>query len=159
MAKQESGFKANIGSSSLILIFIVMCLVTFGMLSLTSAKSDLSLANRNADAVTEYYRADTEGEAFYRMVAGEVKAACTNASGHEERLALLEKALGEYYRGGAAVTEVAMERAQALHIELEPDLDGEGSVRVAKWNVIQTEDYEIDDSMPVWGGTADTEQK
>ena len=40
MAKQESGFKANIGSSSLILIFIVMCLVTFGMLSLTSAKSD-----------------------------------------------------------------------------------------------------------------------
>ena len=65
MAKQESGFKANIGSSSLILIFIVMCLVTFGMLSLTSAKSDLSLANRNADAVTEYYRADTEGEAFY----------------------------------------------------------------------------------------------
>ncbi|WP_434688038.1 short-chain dehydrogenase [Hungatella sp. SB206] len=159
MAKQESGFKANIGSSFLILIFIVMCLVTFGMLSLTSAKSDLSLANRNADAVTEYYRADTEGEAFYRMVAGEVKAACTNASGHEERLALLEKALGEYYRGGAAVTEVAMERAQALHIELEPDLDGEGSVRVAKWNVIQTEDYEIDDSMPVWGGTADTEQK
>ena len=104
MAKQESGFKANIGSSSLILIFIVMCLVTFGMLSLTSAKSDLSLANRNADAVTEYYRADTEGEAFYRMVAGEVKTACANASGHEERLALLEKALGEYYKDGAAVT-------------------------------------------------------
>ena len=149
MAKQESGFKANIGSSSLILIFIVMCLVTFGMLSLTSAKSDLSLANRNADAVTEYYRADTEGEAFYRMVAGEVKTACANASGHEERLALLEKALGEYYRHGAAVTEVAMER----------DLEGEGSVRVTKWNVIQTEDYEIDDSMPVWGGTVDTEQK
>ena len=144
MAKQESGFKANIGSSSLILIFIVMCLVTFGMLSLTSAKSDLSLANRNADAVTEYYRADTEGEAFYRTVAGEVKTACANASGHEERLAL---------------TEVAVERAQALHVELETDLDGEGSVRVAKWNVIQTEDYEIDDSMPVWGGTADTEQK
>lgn len=93
------------------------------------------------------------------MVAGEVKTACANASGHEERLALLEKALGEYYRDGAAVTEVAMERAQALHIELEPDLEGEGSVRVTKWNVIQTEDYEIDDSMPVWGGTVDTEQK
>lgn len=159
MAKQESGFKANIGSSSLILIFIVMCLVTFGMLSLTSAKSDLSLANRNADAVTEYYRADTEGEAFYRMVAGEVKTACANGTGHEERLAMLEKALGEYYRDGVAVTEVAMERAQALHIELEPDLNGEGSVRVVKWNVIQTEDYEIDNSMPVWSGTFDTDQQ
>ena len=52
-----------------------------------------------------------------------------------------------------------MARAQALHIELEPDLDGDGSVRVAKWNVIQTEDYEIDDSMPVWGGTVNSEEK
>ena len=64
MAKQESGFKANIGSSSLILIFIVMCLVTFGMLSLTSARSDLSLANRNADAVAEYYRAIRKARHF-----------------------------------------------------------------------------------------------
>ena len=39
------------------------------------------------------------------------RQACTNASGHEERLALLEKALGEYYRGGAAVTEVEIGRA------------------------------------------------
>lgn len=159
MAKQERGFKANIGSSSLILIFIVMCLVTFGMLSLTSASSDLSLAKRNADAVTEYYRADTQGEVFYRMAAEEVKTACANAAGKEERLALLERALGEYFREGVMVTEVSMERAQALHIELQPNLDGDGSVRVLKWNVIQTEDCEIDDSMPVWSGTVDTKEK
>lgn len=157
MAKQESGYKANIGSSSLILIFIVMCLVTFGMLSLTSSKSDLSLAMRNADAVTEYYRADSEGEAFYEMVSGKVKAACSDAAGSEARLARLKEALGAYYRDGVVVTEVAMARAQALHIELEPDLTGEGSVKVAKWKVIQTEDYEIDDSMPVWGGTTETD--
>lgn len=156
MAKQESGYKANIGSSSLILIFIVMCLVTFGMLSLTSAKSDLSLAVRNADAVTEYYRADSEGEAFFEMVSESVKTACADTADGKARLARLEETLGAYYRDGVVVTEVTMERAQALHIELEPDLTGEGSVKVAKWKVIQTEDYEIDDSMPVWGGTTET---
>ena len=61
-------------------------------------RQDLSLANRNADAVAEYYRADTEGEAFYRMVAGEVKAACAGAAGQEERLALLKTSLGEYLK-------------------------------------------------------------
>lgn len=153
MAKQVSGYRANIGSSSLILIFIVMCLVTFGMLSLTSAKSDLSLAKRNADAVTEYYRADSEGEAFYRMVEAAVKSACEGAETEAARTDLLKEALGAYYRDGAAVTEVAMARAQALHIELKPDLKGGGAVKVARWKVIQTEDYEIDDSMPVWSGT------
>lgn len=155
MAKQVSGYRANIGSSSLILIFIVMCLVTFGMLSLTSAKSDLSLAKRNADAVTEYYRADSEGESFYRMAETAVKAACEGAADEEGRISLIKEALGEYYRDGAIVTEVAMARAQALHIELKPDLNGTGGLKVAQWKVIQTEDYEIDDSMPVWGGTGE----
>ena len=36
MAKQEIRRKANIGSSSLILIFIVLCLVTFSVLSLAT---------------------------------------------------------------------------------------------------------------------------
>ena len=47
MAKSESKSGANIGSASLILIFIVLCLGTFGLLSLSSAKNDLDLAERN----------------------------------------------------------------------------------------------------------------
>ncbi len=47
MAKSEMKSGANIGSASLILIFIVLCLGTFGLLSLTSAKNDLDLAERN----------------------------------------------------------------------------------------------------------------
>ena len=39
MADYEMRRKANIGSSSLILIFIVLCLATFGLLSLGDRKS------------------------------------------------------------------------------------------------------------------------
>ncbi len=68
MAKQEIGYRANMGTPTLILIFMILCLVTFGMLSLSTAKSEWNLAQRNADSVAEYYRADKEGEVFYQMV-------------------------------------------------------------------------------------------
>ena len=49
MAKQETGNRPGIGSPSLILIFIVMCLVTFGMLSLSTAKSELDFARASSE--------------------------------------------------------------------------------------------------------------
>lgn len=60
--------QANIGTTSLILIFVILCLSTFGLLSLSSAKGDLSLAEKNAKAVQAYYEADAAGETFVQMV-------------------------------------------------------------------------------------------
>lgn len=54
MAEKSSRNKVSIGASSLILIFIVLCMATFGLLSLSSAQGDLKLARRNADAVKGY---------------------------------------------------------------------------------------------------------
>ena len=44
----------NIGSSLLLVIFLVLCLVTFATLSLSSARSDESFSRRMADRKTEY---------------------------------------------------------------------------------------------------------
>lgn len=154
MAKQEIGYRANIGGPSLILIFIVMCLVTFGMLSLSTAKSEHNLAERNASAITEYYRADGEGEAFYQMVLDKVKAVKEKGQGQAQYQELLAQELGNYYHQEekTVVTQIPMERSQALFIELIPDFEKEGEVGISKWNVIQSEEYEIDNSMAVWTG-------
>lgn len=61
MTGQTAKYKVNIGLTSLILIFIILCLATFSLLSLSSARGDQSLAVRSAKAVTEYYRADAQG--------------------------------------------------------------------------------------------------
>ena len=44
MAGQAVKHKVNIGLTSLILIFIILCLATFSLLSLSSARGDQSLA-------------------------------------------------------------------------------------------------------------------
>ena len=82
MAKQEIRRKANIGSSSLILIFIVLCLVTFSVLSLGNAKREDALSSRSADSVQEYYRADAAGEAFLQRSS----RVCSSGRGKSEEM-------------------------------------------------------------------------
>lgn len=54
--KQQSSF-VNIGSSSLLIIFLILCLATFAILSISSAKSDYSFSERLAGRKTQYYDA------------------------------------------------------------------------------------------------------
>ena len=48
----------NVGTISLLVIFLVMCLSIFSVLSLSTAKSELTLAEKSAWAVTGYFAAD-----------------------------------------------------------------------------------------------------
>lgn len=154
MAKQEIGYRANIGTPTLILIFMILCLVTFGMLSLSTAKSEWNLAQRNADSVTEYYRADKEGEAFYQMVRQAVDHAQKEDVDLQAFQNTLLKELGDYYDSetGTISTQIPMKRSQSLSIKLSPLPDKLGKIGISQWKVIQTEEYEIDHSLPVWKG-------
>lgn len=50
------------GASSILLIFVVLSLVTFGILSYTTARSDYRLAQKLADSTTAYYTACNQAE-------------------------------------------------------------------------------------------------
>lgn len=52
----------NIGASSLLVIFLILCLVTFAILTLTSAKSDADFAAKLAHHKTNYYAACNTAE-------------------------------------------------------------------------------------------------
>ena len=141
MAKQEIRRKANIGSSSLILIFLVFCLVTFSVLSLGNAKREDALSLRSADSVREYYHADAEGEAFLQMADQAL------LSGDKDSLApYLQSDTGTY------CTDITMTAGQALRVELALDWEKK-TYEVRSWNIYHQEEYEIDQSIPVWGKT------
>ena len=89
MAEQTSRNKVNIGLSSLILIFIVLCLSTFGLLSLSSARGDLELAERGAQAAKEFYEADSKGQ---QWLAGRPAICCSIRSDPASHCCPLESA-------------------------------------------------------------------
>lgn len=157
MAGQAAKHKVNIGLTSLILIFIILCLATFSLLSLSSARGDQSLALRSAQAVTEYYRADAEGEKWLKQADAILqKETVTGNMSQEEIQALAKKTASQLgcsidETTGYISTDISMERGQALHIDLALTGD-ENRYEVRSWYVYDSGNYEIDDSMPVWGG-------
>lgn len=52
----------NAGGAIIIIIFVVLCLTIFGLLSFTTSFADKKLADRNLESVTQYYKADSEAE-------------------------------------------------------------------------------------------------
>ena len=58
--KGNSGFQIGTGVTSILMIFVILCLTTFGILSYTSAKADLALTNKNADYISSFYDAYSE---------------------------------------------------------------------------------------------------
>ena len=51
---QKSGF-VNIGTASLLVVFLTLCLVSLAMLSLSTAKSDYEFSQKLAQKTTAYY--------------------------------------------------------------------------------------------------------
>lgn len=157
MAQRSVGGKVNIGAASLVLIFIVLCLATFGLLSLSSAKGDLSLAERQARAVTGYYEADQKGQEWVRQVDAVLQEEMGRSEDSSSASDSVKARLGDMYRQdqGIVATDIPMDQGQSLRIELEL-VCGEGvRYHVRSWYVYDSGQYEIDNAMPVWGG--DTE--
>ncbi len=155
MDNRQSGGRANIGTSSLILIFIILCLTIFGLLSLSSAGSDWNLARKNAQSIKGYYEADGQAVEFTAMVEEQLWECAQAASSEEAYWHLVEERLGQYYHEetGTIETDLEMLYGQKLHVALELCREEEKGYRILAWNVYQSEDYEIDRSMPVWSGS------
>lgn len=52
--RKKFGF-VNIGTASLLVVFLTLCLVAFAMLSLSSAKNDYEFSKKFAERTTSYY--------------------------------------------------------------------------------------------------------
>lgn len=141
--------RITIGTSSIILIFIILCLSVFSLLSLSDGKSALTFARQRAEAVTAYYTADQAGQRFLNRFfavlseSGSAQKALTQAN--EE---LPEGSESGFRAAQIPYCEIPMPAGQALYIEL--DMQAEAPRIYCVYN---KEDYAIDDSLPVWAST------
>lgn len=64
---QRKGF-GGMGASSILMIFVVLCLTTFSVLSLVSARADMRLTRKQQQAVESYYAADAQADVLLREI-------------------------------------------------------------------------------------------
>lgn len=136
MRKNTRFAPPTVGSSSLIAIFAVLCMTVFALLSLSSVQSGRRLADASVQAVTDYYKADTQAQTiFARLRAGETVP----------DVKMLE---GNY------VFEIPISQRQSLKVELRQEED---CWTVLRWQAVVTEGR-LDESLDLWKGTESEEE-
>lgn len=148
--KQSSSF-VNIGSSSLLIIFLILCLATFAILSLSSAKSDYTSGKKLAQHKKEYYEASAKAETVLAKIDQTLAE-----TDHTQENSIPAEADGiSIKRDGEALSyEIPMSEKQALRVSLRltnPE-EHENYYEVTAWQVISTGTWEGNQSielMPV----------
>lgn len=120
-----------IGASSLLVIFAVLCLTIFALLSISTVQANGRLSDHAAKAVTDYYKADAEAERILaRLRAGE------NLDGVSQN--------GNLYTYTCAVSDT---QVLAVQVMVEND-----NYTILRWQVISNVRWEADEKRPVWDG-------
>ncbi len=147
----------QIGISSLLLIFTVVCIVIFCVLSFSSARADYALAMKSMKATKAYYNADFQGEELKKQIDDML---LEFAPMGEDAVwsKLMETFPGACDRDIRSITftiDTAYE--QMLKIRLEVANANEIAANrqnftVKEWKILNKEEYEISTDMPVWTG-------
>ena len=139
----------NVGGASIVMIFAVLCLTVFAVLSLISANAEYKLSQKLSNSVSAYYDADCRGEDTLAAVRGAVAdgGGLDAIGGRVTALGLsVQNSGGKLYIG---FTEDIDDR-QGINILL--STDGR-TVDVLRWCVEDTVDWVFDDDFHVWDGT------
>ena len=123
-----------VGGASLLVVFAVLCLTVFALLSLTTVRADVRLADASAQAVADYYAADA--------AAQEILAQLRN---------------GEFPDGVAVDGDIysytcPISDTQELQVEVRVD-PAARSYEVLRWQAAAAGVWEIDEGLEVWDGT------
>jgi hypothetical protein len=72
-SKKKASFGTTMGVSSIIAILVILVLVVFSALSITTSKADLGLSQKTSNGVIAYYEADSAAEDKVAEVANTIK--------------------------------------------------------------------------------------
>ena len=123
-----------VGISSLLVIFAVLCLSVFTLLSISTVQADARLAEKNRQAVTDYYRADCHAQTILAQLrGGEVPQGVSRQDGQYH-----------YY--------CQQSDTQALFVRVDAR-----DLRVLEYRSVSTLDWQADDRIIVWDGKQEEE--
>ena len=132
MKKKQRSQPSVVGGSSLLVIFSVLCVAIFALMSLSSATGDTNLNDRSLETVAGYYAADTQAEELLaRLRQGEVPEGVTEADG--------------VYSYTCPITDT-----QELRVEVR--VSGT-EYEILRWQSASAVEWELDEHVNVWSGS------
>lgn len=143
--KKESFAPPALGGSSLLVVFAVLALTVFALLSLSTVRADVRLGDAAAEAVSGYYEADCRAqEILARLRAGGPLPEGVEITGSDDR-------------GNYMYYTVPISDTQELQVEVYL-VWGEGWGRdasgytILRWQAASSVEWAGSDTFTVWDG-------
>lgn len=153
--KKQSSF-SSIGITSLVLIFVMLCLLTFSVLSLVTARADLRLSQKNAERTSAYYDAENRANDVLLSVIScieEYKDSPDASVFYQKLRERLDGRNGILFTGADSLEyEVLLDKEQLLSVSLEisyETYDDGSHYRILAWNTVSTHEWESDGGLPL----------
>lgn len=142
--QKKSGpeFHVNVGSSSILLIFVILCLISFATLSIVSANADAKLSRRVAERTAAYYEACNQAQEDIASIDRTLAAVYADSFDEDEYFMAV---------GHKKTYLVAISDLQTLSVTLDilyPRQEGDPFYSITSWQVItDASDAEDEDSV------------
>lgn len=144
------------GGVSILMVFVILCLVIFSALSLVSAQADLRLSTNTRNGVESYYKADANAAAVIAKIdaairtsggdAAKLRAACQKIQG-------VTMVLGGQSGSLHILFTVPMDEGRELFVGLGPTAGQSGKTyEITSYRVVDTSEWNIDTEIKVWQG-------
>lgn len=143
MNHKSKGFGMNVGTSSILLIFVTLCLVSFATLSLVSANADRKLSTKVADRTVAYYNACNKAEESIAGIDATLRQVYSQVEGPEEYFTQV---------GHSKTYAIPISELQTLNVHLSilyPENSSGSFYEINTWKIITTGVLDYDDKLPV----------
>lgn len=157
MKRRRSKSFFNIGITSVVLIFVMLCLLTFAVLSFVSARSDLGLSQKSARRTTAYYKSYNNAVEILKEIT-----ACMSSQHDQSNETLYFKNIMEQLDGKNGISfsderhlsySVSMDSEQMLTVSLTlyfTPLENGNHYRINTWKTVSTHKWTSDNNLPVF---------
>lgn len=144
--KKKSGF--SIGASSLLVIIVVLSLVCFAALSITSASADLRLSQKLADRTSSYYKACNEAQTTLKNLSASLSSIYEDSRNEDEYEQKIKA-----YLADSLTFSCPMNENQVLQVSVSPLYPQNASgdfLEITSWQIVNVTSLQLDESLPVF---------
>lgn len=137
-------FSLNIGMSSILLIFVVLCLISFSILSIASANADMKLSQKVQNRSLTYYDACNQAEDMLADVDSQLHA--LYEASNDSMVYLTEVSMID------SVYTYPISDLQKLQVTLAfpyPEETADVFYEILSWKVVNVQDVEYDEGLHV----------
>lgn len=141
--KSKLSFSSGTGSASILIIFVILCLVSFATLSICSANADMKLSTKVLERTTAYYEAVNKAEQMLAQLDNTLIKMYETTSGEEEYFATVGK-------NKSFLIPISDLQSLEINVTIQyPHQNNETFYVIDCFHVIITGELDYDTSLPV----------